>query len=373
MADGVGFVYDTRMVRQTRGWRKMADGIGLVYDHRPDRNDYEGYSAVLDSFIDPILPHFPEGFDVRKVNEPIEGYLNVRFYTWPQPHQHLFMSHGIADKQYRTASKIYGFEWVHTSGPWWTDYYKRQGRPPKSLVETGYPKLDPLFGREPKPRTDNRVRVLWAPTHAGINGTSRTYPSSYLELVAIVEQMLPAKDFDVTLAPHPRLSGKVTLEEYVDADVVIADAGSTLYEAWALDKPVVFPAWVVERKLRQRERTGSLEGVIYRERIGYHVDNPPALRRTVEQAAVDGITPREQELIEQVLPRSYRGSSGKRTAEAFMEIARGPVPKLIPSNFFWIVSPDGSRSEHVTEKAFQAIWRGKGYTRLRGGDVGERP
>lgn len=353
----------------------MADGVALVYDHRPDRNDYEGYSLVLDSFIDPIMPHFPEGLSVKRVREPLEGYLNVRFYTWPQPHQQLFMSHGIADKQYRTASKIYGFEWVHTSGPWWTDYYKRQGRPAKSIVETGYPKLDPLFDGTltPKPRTDDRIRVLWAPTHSGINGTSRTYPSAYLELAESLATLLPPTTFDVEIAAHPRVSRKVTLQGYLDADVVIADAGSTLYEAWAVDKPVVFPSWVVERKLRQRERVGTLEGVIYREKVGYHVDNPPKLAHVVSMAARDGITGPEQALIEQVLPRAYRGTSGRRTAEAFAEIAAGPVPALIPSNFFWIVSPDGSRSEHVTEKAFTAIWQSKGYTRFRDGDIGETP
>ncbi len=371
---GVAFVYDSRFIKQTKGWRKMADGVALIYDHRPDRNDYEGYSLVLDSFIDPMLPHFPAGLDVRKTSEPIDGYLNVRFYTWPHPHQHLFMSHGIADKQYRTNSKVYGFDWIHTTGPWWTDYYKRQGRPARQIVETGYPKLDPLFdgSRVPKPREDDRIRVLWAPTHSGINGTSRTYPSAYLELREAIERLLPASTFDVEVAAHPRLSRQVTLQGYLDADVVIADAGSTLYEAWAVGKPVVFPAWVVERKLRQRERTNSLEGQIYREKIGYHVDNPPDLAKVVAQAAKAGMQWREQDLIEQVLPRAYRGTSGKRTAEAFAVLAAGPLPALIPSNFFWVTSPDGSRSEHVTEKAFLAIWASKGYTRFRGYE-GETP
>jgi len=35
-----------------------------------------------------------------------------------------------------------------------------------------------------------------------------------------------------------------TMQPLVDADVVIADAGSTIYEAWALGKPVIFPDWL---------------------------------------------------------------------------------------------------------------------------------
>lgn len=348
-----------------------AEGIAFVHDYRPDRADYRGYGAVEESFVGPILPHLT--VPVRRVAEPIDGWLNVRWYTWPQPQEHVFISHGIADKNYRTPAKVYGFRWIHTSGPWWTDYYKRFGEEGigKRLIETGYTKLDPLFDgtidRVPRP-PGARVRVLWAPTHAGINGHSHNYPSSYIELRKAIATLLPEREFDVTIAPHPRLREqaglpiKVTLEEYASADVVIADAGSTLYEAWALGIPVVLPEWIVGRKVKSRsDRT--LETLIYREKIAHNATSAGDLAKVTARAAIDGMSERAIELAEAILPAAYRGSSGKRTAEALSALSLGPVPRITPSNFFWIMSEDGTRYEHVLAKQYEAIYKHKGWRR----------
>lgn len=347
-----------------------ADGIAFVYDFRPDRADYTGYSAVTDSFVGPIIEHLPEGY-AHRVREPVEGMLNVRFYTWPAPQEHVFISHGIADKAYRTPSKLFGFAHVHSSGPWWTRYYTLRG--PEDMgsrvFESGYTKLDPLFdGRIPRePASDGRVRVLWAPTHSGVNGQSRNYPSSYLELSKSIETLLPASEFSVEIAPHPRLREaqrlpiKVTMEEYARCDVVVADAGSTLYEAWALGLPVVFPDWIVDHKIAKRQRTSTLEGVIYAQGLGYHAMTPGALADTVRMAARDGMGEREASLIEDVFPARYRGNSGERTAAALLEIAASYRPALTSSDFMWVTSEDGTRSEHVTRKAYRAVWMHKGY------------
>lgn len=349
-----------------------ADGIAFVYDYRPDRADYEGYGAVTDSFVAPILAHLPAGFGHR-VRQPVDGMLNVRFYTWPEPQEHVFISHGIADKAYRTPAKLHGFRWIHASGPWWTRYYERYG--PEGIrsrvFETGYTKMDPLFDgrlpRIPRPEGDTRIRVLWAPTHAGINGQSRTYPSSAIELRAQIERLLPASEFVVEIAMHPRmreaegLGIKVTAEEYTRADVVIADAGSTLYEAWAYGLPVVFPRWIVDGKIEKRSRERTLEGVIYAQRVGYHADAPGDLAAMVRIAARDGMGERETMLAEDVFPAAYRGTSGERTAAALIEMARGDVPRLTDLGFVWIASPDQTRYEHVSAKAYRAVWAHKGY------------
>src|SRR5690606_25390294 len=130
---------------------------------------------------------------------------------------------------------------------------------------------------------DGRIRVVWAPTHGGGGEPLRpaqapsdapTSPCSTWGRRDEVLGALPESEFDVIEAPHPRhrQDGKSTLAEYVDADVVIADGGSTIYEAWALDLPVVFCDWLtaagnINRFLRAG---GSLEAQIYRERIGRH-------------------------------------------------------------------------------------------------------
>jgi hypothetical protein len=354
---------------------QRVDRIAFVYDRRPDREDYEAYSLVTDSFVNPILAHLPEGVGA-KVTDPDPDALNVRFYTWPLPQQQVFISHGIADKNYRTPSKLFGFTWIHSTGPWWTEYYRRRGGAEAAgkVFETGYTKLDPLFPFEREPAPDGRVRVLWAPTHAGVQGRSVTYPSAYLELKDAIDTLLPADEFAVEVAPHPRLREgaglppKVTLEEYRRADVVIADGGSTLYEAWALGLPAVVPTWITDHKVRRRWAQ-ALEGEVYRERIGYHVDNPSQLAATVTTAARDGMGARESALIEAVFPASYRGDSGRRTAGALLDIISRPIPAFEPPSRFWIVHQETGQHEFVTPKQFLAIFRERGFVRAEEGRV----
>lgn len=347
-------------------------GVALIHDYRPDRADYQGYGAVEESFVGPMLPHFT--VPVIRSSAPVDGWLNVRWYTWPAPQEHVFISHGIADKNYRTPAKLYGFEHVHSSGPWWTDYYRRLGPEGFSarVFETGYTKLDPLFdGTIPRIERGgrDRLRVLWAPTHSGINGHSRNYPSSFLELRTEIERLLPPDEFEITIAPHPRLREaqglpiKVTLEEYAVCDVLVADAGSTLYEGWALGLPVVLPDWIVRDKALHRSDR-SLETTIYSEQIAHHAHSAGELARAVRRAHAEGISDRALDLIEAVLPSKYLGTSGRRTAEALSEFARGDVKPLSPTSFMWIQSEDGEKFEHVPRKQFDSIYQYKGWVEV---------
>src|SRR5690606_20060891 len=126
-------------------------------------------------------------------------------------------------------------EHIFTSGPTYTDRYVEQGCPPEKLWEAGYAKLDPLFNGEIT--RGNGPRILWAPTHP------TSWPRHY-DLLRSVIDVLPYK---IAHSAHPQLTRKPTLQPLMDADVVIADGGSTLYEAWALGKPVVFPSWIVTK------------------------------------------------------------------------------------------------------------------------------
>lgn len=103
------------------------------------------------------------------------------------------------------------------------------------------------------------------------------------------------------------------MQALVDADVVISDAGSLVYEAWALGKPVVFPDWLVKEGVF-KHFPGSFEEQIYREKIGYHVETPEQLGPMVERALMSGITEREKKFIDGIFPPELRGRSGEVTA-----------------------------------------------------------
>lgn len=299
--------------------------------------------GMADCLVRPILPHLTSGY--KLADYPSAGNVNVFYahrgrYGKPPPRPggspSVFVSHGIADKNWRNGGRVRGqFGWVFVSGPLWTGRMHNTRFDPSRVVEVGYAKLDPIFNGEiAGTPTDGRVRVVWAPTHGGGGerarhattspGTPGSKTTTYWHRDTILG-LLPPSEFDVVEAVHPRhrADGRSTLAEYVGADVVIADGGSTIYEAWALDLPVVFADWLTAAGTisRFRQSGGTLEAEIYRDRIGRHVERPRDFAAAVTAAATAGITAAEQDYIEPILPRRYRGISGRLHAEALDDIA----------------------------------------------------
>lgn len=300
--------------------------------------------GMADRLVQPILPHLTTPFTVGPT--PIADAVNV-YLTFPHTYglhgpvpgeTAVFVSHGIADKGWRNHRKVRTFDYVFVSGPDWSRRMLLDGYPAAQTIEAGYTKLDPLFNRQvesPWPDRDGRVRVVYAPTHGGGGekfadatrgpggGPRRT---SYWDRDLILDN-LPADWFDVKVAFHPRHrpDRRATLEEYQGADVVIADGGSTIYEAWALGLPVVFPSWLTSQANIAKSTPGSptFEGLIYTDRLGYHADHASDLPAVVKAAADSGILPGDQAFIERILPGAYRGRSGEMHAQALEDICAG--------------------------------------------------
>lgn len=286
--------------------------IAFVKDYGTyeDRRNYE---AALDALIDPVLEHLPNGV---KTLEPIPDAINVRFFvvTVDEPYD-VFDPHGIADKRYRDWWSVRDFPHIFHSGPAWQEKYLAEGAPPHRLHQVGYAKLDPAF--QGRVKRGDGAKVLWAPTHH--RGWPRHYPQA--------EAAVAALPFEVGTSTHPINAGPAhsTLQALVDADVVIADGGSTVYEAWALGKPVVFPDWIVLASKMVRPR--SFETRIYAEQIGYHAVSQDDFALQIERALTYGITEREAEFIESIFPASLRGTSGKAHADVLLEIATLPLER----------------------------------------------
>ncbi|WP_170919451.1 tetratricopeptide repeat protein, partial [Halomonas sp. BC2] len=109
--------------------------------------------------------------------------------------------------------------------------------------------------------------------------------SSYPELENCLKDPLVSNNKKISVAtvlhPRNRKEKYAVTEQLLDADVVISDFSSVVYEAWALGKPVIFPRWLLGDKVLSKA-PHSAEAYIYRESIGYHPDSFEAFLRLLE-------------------------------------------------------------------------------------------
>jgi hypothetical protein len=301
--------------------------FNMVYDvysqHRGGN-----YIDVVKKLAAPIVKYLPKaaaGF----VDRPCPG-LNLRFFSsqrinqqgkYPVGPYDVFMSHGIGDKGYWAAENICDFKYVLVPGPAWKEKILAGGYK-GDIFEVGYTKLDPIFNGEYQRQKYAKPVVVWAPTH-GYNNKHRGR-SSYPWCVQLIDE-IPGV-YEKILALHP--TSKVaryqkqdaTLQELLDADVVIADAGSTLYEAWALGKPVIFPDWLCKKDVMGHFQSDNLEYQIYDKQIGYHAKDMKHLIKLIDTALEKGMGEAETEFIENVFPSKFRGCAGEKAAQALIEI-----------------------------------------------------
>lgn len=262
--------------------------------------------------------------------EPLDGQLNVYcsargvFRHQPEVETSVLISHGIADKGIRW-SKHKQFDHVIFPGPLHAATARDRGATPEQTPILGYPKLDPLYaGTVPALSRDGRIRVLYAPTQGG-GGEERHWDDTTAPNIAAARRtswwhrdkilkLLEPDVFDVVECPHPRYTPghRATFEQYVNADVVIADGGSTIWEAMCLGIPVVLPAWVTSRG---HAGGHTLEAKLYREGTTRVAVRPAQLPKLLTDAAVHGPLPTETAMSLDVLPPDLRGNSGKAHAE----------------------------------------------------------
>ena len=99
---------------------------------------------------------------------------------------------------------------------------------------------------------------------------------------------------------------------------MVADFGTTVYEAWALGKPVIFPpGWSADRIAEHMP--GSAESLIFEQRIGYHPDSFDEMIDMVRARPV--ITPDVSAFMDDYPRAQYFGRSSARVAQVLTEIA----------------------------------------------------
>ncbi len=289
--------------------------------------EVSAYTHALDALIGPIQNHLPECTVSAKAG--VDGALNFCFFlgsTAPSPRG--LMSHGVADKNYIGRSKrgkAKNFDYLFVPGPAYKEKHVLglgiEKFPKDRIFVVGWPKMDPLFSGEMvrKPATDGEIRVLYAPTHNAIKEVS-SYPAFSKHL----DKFPPG--IRVINSPHParKESRAATLHEWLEADVVIADSGSTIYEAWMLGLPVIFPDWLVKEGVLLKF-AGSFEAKIYEQEIGFHAKTFKQLVNMIPAAYEQGVDDRVKEFMEGVCPARLNGKSGKTIAKYLRRIANHEV------------------------------------------------
>lgn len=287
--------------------------------------DVSLYSKILLSIIDPIRVHLPES-QISPACQ--EGAVNVHFFNeeWYlrtffncENSTSVFYPHGMADKGWRDGPIVKVFDFVCVSGPLWVEKMVKEGIPKERVLMVGYSKLDPLFRKrtgKTNERVDPRGTVLYAPTH------ERSAPcTSFPAFLKYLERF--PEDLRVLSCAHPyhREDNEPVLQELEEADVVISDASSMIYEALALGKPVVFPDWLVKDHILNRW-PHSFTAQIYRRGIGYHAKDFDHLADLVCEALERKLKPEDVQFIDGIFPPVLRGNSGKITAGALRELSK---------------------------------------------------
>jgi len=312
--------------------------LGSKFNFAYDDNDVNigfAYKYAIEALADPIIKYLPKE-ETAYYSRPVPGKggkgLNCRFFSslrinqqgkTPVGPRDIFISHGIGDKNYWIGPHIQDYKYAFCPGPAWENRMKKTGYKGE-IFQVGYTKLDPLFNGEYVKNSTNKIVVAWLPTH-GYNNKHRGR-SSFPMFSRFVNQI--PKDYQFVDGMHPttKLHNKEknypTMQLLIDADVVIADAGSTVYEAWALGKPVVFPDWICKDDVLGHFKTdkNNLEYIIYNKSIGYHANNMKELNKMIEIAASDGMQQQEIELMESIFPNKLRGKSGETAARALNEL-----------------------------------------------------
>jgi hypothetical protein len=283
----------------------------------------ESYIHAIEALADPIMKHL-EPSECGYCDRPMKG-VNIRFFNSRRLREgnkidigknDIFMSHGIGDKNYWIGKFIDGFNYAFSPGPLWTERMRNTGFKGE-IFEVGYTKLDPLFPIYYEGKKDKPI-VSWLPTH-GYHSKDKGR-SSYPFFEDYIKDI--SNDYYVNTGNHPttklhmRQKQNPTLELYRQSDVIIADAGSTLYEAWALGIPVIFPDWICKDDVLRhfKDDPNNLEYRIYNEGIGYHAKDMKELNKMLDLAMVNGFCNQEEEFIDGVFPEKYRGRSGENVA-----------------------------------------------------------
>jgi CDP-Glycerol:Poly(glycerophosphate) glycerophosphotransferase len=289
----------------------------------------KNYSVVQYSLLQAIGSFLAPGSFTSAIEKRHPVFLNFALFI--RKPADVVMSHGVADKNYFTDifdddGELYAnrLKSIFVPGPWLKrklEVFPGLRVPADRIRVVGWPRLDLLRAiqkKRPTPKS-SRPRVLWAPTHdARKRGDEQLSTSSYPDF----ERFLPEleRHFEVSVSVHPRNRDEKTPTDtaLLDADYVISDFGTLVYEAWALGKPVIFPRWLLGDRIQQY-LPGSAEAQLFEQNIGYH---PQSIEELIETLHQKPVVSREVDAFMTDYLDNYReGCASQRVAEELKKLA----------------------------------------------------
>ncbi|PMR68335.1 hypothetical protein CR158_11710 [Halomonas heilongjiangensis] len=297
----------------------------------------KNYKSVENQILDLIKAELPDHIHRDTLKALYEPRANeVSFDLFIRGTADVLMSHGVADKNYMLIGDGDGGKLVNrrkhllVPGPWLKRRLLKNQK--IALLDNqihcvGWPRLDQLLRLQAE-RVENKdvdgiarkPRVLWAPTHdRARRGDDQLSTSSYPEFEKYIPLLESKYEIETALHPRNRKSKKPTVDKLLDADYVISDFGTMVYEAWALGKPVIFPSWLIGDRIIEY-LPGSAEALIFKKKIGLHATCIEDVIEFIDQGA--GLDEKVHQFLDDYLSPEYRGCSSRRVAELLLQFSQ---------------------------------------------------
>ncbi|MBM5801907.1 MAG: hypothetical protein FJ077_14010, partial [Cyanobacteria bacterium K_DeepCast_35m_m2_023] len=289
------------------------------------------YSGVQRQLLDLIKAHLP-----AKSWTESDGYVKgkLNFSLFIHQKSDVLMSHGAADKNYhfrrdpddktKRLNHTMGRTDLLVPGTWLQRRIADSGAIDynnSNVHVVGWPRLDPLLELQKQANQEaasksRRKRILWAPTHDyARRGENNVSLSSYPEFEPFLKKLSERYVIATSLHPRNRKSKTPTSMALAEADVVVSDFGTIVYEAIALDKQVIFPSWIIGERIRKHLKA-SAEHHIFTEGFGLHASSFDDLCDMIETGR--SIDMRSKAFFDSFLPPETYGHSAKMVADTLL-------------------------------------------------------
>lgn len=199
----------------------------------------------------------------------------------------------------------------------------RLGVTAEKVMVVGSPRIELLRSlqksADARRRTGGLRKVLFAPLHDNWKDSDGNSMSCREAMLPHLPQLKSVCDLSVAIDQRNIIEKKIPItKELLEADVVITDYSSLIYEAWALGKPVIFPRWLTGDRVLMKAPS-SAEAYIYREELGLHAQSIEELIGYVKDAVSPG--PGVEEFIADYIAIPHAGSAGARIAGHLEDLA----------------------------------------------------
>lgn len=269
------------------------------------------------------------------------GYTNkcLNFTLFIRSKADVLMSHGVADKNYLWVKKINtdnsytyyinNFKTVLVPGQWIKERMIKCNNiklGPDQIIPVGWPRLDILRDLQKKivkKLPNNKKTLLWAPTHDfRKRGPEEKSTSSYPDFEVYAKMLENKYNMLYSIHPRNRTNKTPTMDNLLNADIVISDFGTMVYEAWALGKPVIFPRWILGDRIIEYLK-GTAEAYIFENRIGYHPDSYEEMIEIINSGPI--IDQKVHDFMDEYLDNYRDGNSAKKIAGTLMRLSKNYV------------------------------------------------